>query len=65
MKICETDNFGGDFPAEVILPLPSMGALQAGRIAHAINAELNPDGHGPRWWRVVEDTYIPLPGFEP
>lgn len=65
MKIVETDNFGGDYPDEKFLNLPSMGERSAQRVADAINAELCHYDNAPRFWRVVPDDYKLQPGFEP
>ncbi len=62
MRIIETDNFGGDHPNERFL-LFRMSADKAERIA----AILNEDGgmNTLRWYRVVPDDYVLVPGFEP
>ena len=66
MKIVETDNFGGDYPDEKFVNLPSMTETHAKEVAKAIN-----DGFAgkyaddPRYWRVVPDNYKLQPGFEP
>ena len=65
MKIVETDNFGGDYPDESFLNLPSMQESFAKAIAGEINYSLNFYGVCPRYWKVVEDDYKLQPGFEP
>lgn len=62
-RIVETDNFGGDYPDEKFLNLPRMTTEHAQRVADAINADL-PLGT-PRYWKVVDDSYVLQPGFEP
>lgn len=63
MKIIETDNFGGDYPNESFVNLPSMSKEHAKKVANAINQGF-PE-HYFRYWRVVENDYILQPGFEP
>lgn len=62
MKIIETDNFGGDYPNESFLNLPSLPAEDCKRIADAINNAF-PEGHA-RYYRVVDNDYELQPGFE-
>lgn len=59
----ETDNFGGDYPNEQFVSLPSLSKEHAQKVADAINAGF-PDGHR-RFWVVVQDDYQLQPGFEP
>lgn len=61
MKIVETDNYGGDYPDETFVNLPSMDIDSAKYIAEVINDTLA----GDRYWKVVQDDYELLPGFEP
>lgn len=67
MKIVNTDNFGGDYPDEKFvenLPFSNKEKLQ--KLCMLIN-KLNDDGEGmqARYFRVVEDDYKLVPGFEP
>lgn len=61
MKIVETDNYGGDYPDEKFVNLPPMDIDSANYIAEVINDTLA----GDRYWKVVQDDYELLPGFEP
>lgn len=63
MRIIETDIFGGDYPDEKFLNLPSMTKDHAMMVAAAINAGF-PSTHR-RFWRVVPDDYRLVGGFEP
>jgi len=63
MKIVETDNYAGDYPAEVFVNLPSMRSEHAFMVAHAINTGF--PSRRDRYWKVVEDDYKLQPGFEP
>lgn len=55
MKIVETDNFGGDYPDEKFLNIPSVELEHAKAIAAAINAAFS-SGYR-RWWFIAEDDY--------
>jgi len=63
MRIIETDNFGGDYPDEKFLNLPPMPEEHCKRIAAAINEALGPNSA--RYYRVVDNDYKLVPGFEP
>jgi len=56
MKIVETDNFGGDYPDESFLPLPSMTIAHANAVARVINSGF-PENY-PRYWKVEDDDYV-------
>ena len=62
-RIVETDNFGGDYPDEKFVNLPSLGPLVCQAICNLVNGAL-PDDH-PRHYRVVPENYKLQPGFEP
>jgi len=62
-KIVESDNFGGDYPDESVLPLPFMTREHATSVAEAINGGF--PNNMPRFWRVVTGDYALKPGFEP
>lgn len=65
-KIVETDNFGGDYPDEKFVNLPSMSKKNADMVADAINAALCPHAEFcHRFWKVVPENYVLQPGFEP
>jgi hypothetical protein len=70
-RIVETDNLGGDYPDEKFLNVPEcLHQSDAEHIANAINWVFCPTGGGrdpsaPRYWKVVEDGYKLVPGFEP
>lgn len=55
MKIVETDNFGGDYPDEKFLNIPSVELEHAKAIVAAINAAF-PEGYH-RWWFIAKDDY--------
>ncbi len=72
MKIIETDNFGGDYPAEHFLGCLSdedgnfvqrFNAEQAEAVVNVLN--YLEGQNAPRYWRVVEDDYKLSPGFQP
>ena len=60
--IVETDNFGGDYPAESFLLWP-MRKEQAEKVADAVNEVAGP--HSSRYWKVEPEGYKLVPGFEP
>lgn len=64
-RVINTDNFGGDYPDERFVEnVPRFTtAEQAQRLADACNAAV-PDSYD-RYWRVVDEDYILIPGFEP
>jgi hypothetical protein len=61
-RIVDTDNFGGDYPDEKFVLWP-MREEFAQRIADILNEESGPNGK--RFYRVVDDDYQLVPGFEP
>lgn len=63
MRIVETDKFGGDYPAEKFL-LGRLNEEAAKEIAEVINKHCS-GGCASRYWKVVKDDYVLLPGFEP
>lgn len=64
-RIIETDNFGGDYPNEKFLSLWPVNEAHAESICKAINDGFNPPGHThDRFYRVVQDDYKLVPGFE-
>ena len=63
MRIIETDNLGGDYPDERFLNLPPMTNEHAQLVAEAINGGFHE--HATRYWMVVDNDYVPQPGFEP
>lgn len=64
MKIIETDNFGRDYPDESFVDLPPMDEDAAKKIAEIINAQCS-GPHSQRFWDVVHNDYILVPGFQP
>ena len=66
-RIVETDNFGGDYPDEKFVNIPmSTRREDMQHIADAINSVFcNRPYPSPRYWRVVENGYKLVPGFEP
>lgn len=65
MKIVETDNFGGDYPNEKFVNLPKMSEEGCQIVADSINKVLCNNDHCTRFWKVVEDDYKLIGGFEP
>ncbi len=63
MKIVNTDNFDSDYPNERFVNIPSLSKGRAQKIADIINEAAG--GYHSRFWKVVEDDYKLLPGFEP
>ena len=63
MKIVETDNFCGDYPNEKFVNLPRMSKEHAMDVARVINGGFSPENT--RYWKVVNDDYKLVPGFEP
>lgn len=61
-RVVETDNFGGDYPDESFAGHP-MTKEDAERVAEIFNAAVWENY--PRFWRVVEEPYKLVPGFEP
>lgn len=65
MRIIHTDNFAGDYPDEkFVTGLPSLNQESMQRICDAINKECS-GAHASRYWKVVPDDYVLIPGFEP
>ena len=62
MRIVDTDNFGGDYPAERFV-LGYFSEDIAKRIADALNEAAGPNAF--RYFKVVENDYVLAPGFEP
>lgn len=63
-RIIHTDNFGGDYPDEKFVDqLPPMTQEHAERVCAAINAGM-PESAS-RYYKVVTNDYVLLPGFEP
>lgn len=64
MKIVETDNYGGDYPDEKFLNIPNISSdVKANQIVELINESVGAEY--PRIWKVVEDNYTLVPGFQP
>lgn len=61
-RIIDTDNFGGDYPDEKFVLWP-MRRESAEQIAAILNADAGE--HARRYYRVVDDGYVLVPGFEP
>ena len=61
-RIVETDNYGGDYPDEKFVNIPSFSQKEdAKKIADSLNKHFCRS----RYWKVVEADYILKPGFEP
>jgi len=57
MKVVETDNHGSDYPYETLVVAGlSMPAAQS--IADIINSERCVSDHSPRYWKVVDESYV-------
>jgi len=61
-RIVDTDNFGSDYPNEKFL-LWRMPEDAAKRICDILNEQGGVSS--PRYYKVVENDYVLLPGFEP
>ena len=55
MKVVETDNYGGDYPHEVLV-VSGVSLETAMQIAELINKE-RCGQHGPRFWKVEDESY--------
>lgn len=64
MRVVETDNFNGDYPDESFLTPPGFTKKEAEDIAEKINTQSS-GPCAPRYWKVVNDDYTLMPGFEP
>lgn len=64
MRVVETDNFNGDYPDESYSGPAGLTEEQAKKRADQAN-NLWSGQHAPRYWKVVDDDYELLPGFEP
>lgn len=63
MKIVSTDNYGRDFLDEKFVEnLPNLSQVVAQEVCDVLNRS-NPAG--PRYFKVVNNDYKLLPGFEP
>ena len=61
MRVVNTDNFGGDYPDEKFCS-GSLSPEAAKKLADKMNG---PVEHTSRYFKVVDDTYVLQPGFEP
>ena len=63
MKIVDTDNFDGDYPNERDIAVGIKRRDHANVMCAALNywAGVN----SPRYYKVVEDDYVNVPGFIP
>ena len=63
MKIIDTDNFDGDYPNERDIAVGIERRDHAAIMCQALNdwAGVN----SPRYYKVVEDDYVNVPGFIP
>lgn len=64
MRVVETCNYGGDYPDESFLTPKGTSTPRAEKIAQGMNAHLS-GPYAQRYWKVVPDDYVLLPGFEP
>lgn len=67
MKIVNTDNFGGDYPNERFVDIPSMDEKSCKGVCHIVNSYFNPPEapDSSRFWKVVPNDYELSPEFEP
>jgi hypothetical protein len=63
MKIIDTDNFGDDYPDEQVIADNIKDAHLGEIMLKALKGTVGPES--PRYYRLVEDDYILLPGFKP
>lgn len=64
--IVETDNFGGDYPDEKRVNLPSIRRKEdAHELCKMINKLFCNNDFAPRYWKVENHDYKLQPGFEP
>jgi hypothetical protein len=57
MKVVETDNFGGDYPYEVLV-VAGVSRPAAQSIADIINSERCVGNHSRRFWKVEDEGYV-------
>jgi len=62
MRIVETDNYGSDYSDEKFVNLPPMPEEACQMICDIVNRYNEYSG---RYYKVVEDSYKLVPGFEP
>ncbi len=65
MRIIDTDNFGGDYPNETFIATGIKDKEMAEVMCEALNAKYCNHPSASRFYRVVEDDYNLVPGFEP
>lgn len=63
MRIIDTDNFGGDYPDESFIAINIVSKRHAEIMCNALNDDTGPNCS--RYYKVVEDDYRLVPGFEP
>jgi len=65
MKIVETDNFGGDYPEEILIASNIESKGYAKIMRDALNRSLSSD-QSPRFYKIVSDDYkLDVERFEP
>jgi hypothetical protein len=62
--IIDTDNFCGDYPNEQFIAINISFRPFAETMCEALNSKYGGE-HSSRYYRVVEDGYKLVPGFEP
>lgn len=60
-KIVDTDNFGSDYPNETVIADSIVNKDCAEIMAKALNS----DTEHSRYYKVVDESYVLQPGFEP
>lgn len=67
MKIVNTDNYGGDYPDEKFVNLPTMDEESCKKVCDIVNDYCDPPGSNDatRFYKTVPNDYELAPGFEP
>lgn len=65
MKIVDTDNFGGDYPNEKVVASNITNKLLGEIMVKSLNRWSDTTNDYDRYYKLVEDNYKLVPGFEP
>ena len=63
MKIVNTDNYGSDYPDEKFLNIHRVDTGTAKKICDALNENMGENS--PRFYKIVDNDYKLIGGFEP
>lgn len=63
MKIVDTDNFDGDYPNEKVIAENIKNLCLAKIMCNALNKQEGEQGL--RYYKIVDDDYVLVPGFQP